>query len=174
MTPGTIACLLDDCAGIMPGRPLLRDVSGKTWTVSEVADLSSAATGWLRSAGVRPGMTVAWQLPSNVNAAVLMLALSRMAVVQAPVLHLYRQREVRAAVEVAAADVLLVDESTVESAPAGVRTVVVPPDLSERLRGVDAADPAPAETRSEPGWVYFTEILSRPVDEVVSGDLRFG
>ena len=135
---------------------MLRDVSGTTWTVSEVADLSSAATGWLRSAGVREGMTVAWQLPSHVNAAVLMLALARMAVVQAPVLHLYRPREVRAAIEVAAADVLLVDESTAESAPAGVRTVVVPPDLSERLRGVDAAEPAPTETRSKPGWVYFT------------------
>jgi acyl-CoA synthetase (AMP-forming)/AMP-acid ligase II len=101
-------------------------------------------------------MTVAWQLPSHANAAVLMLALARMAVVQAPVLHLYREREVRAAVEVAAADVLLVDESTAGSAPAGIRTVVVPADLVERLRGVDAANLAPTETRSESSWVYFT------------------
>ena len=56
--------------------------------------LTSAAAGWLTDAGVRPGMTVAWQLPSHVSAAVVMLALARMPVVQAPVLHLYRRREV--------------------------------------------------------------------------------
>jgi acyl-CoA synthetase (AMP-forming)/AMP-acid ligase II len=124
--------------------------------VSEVADLSSAAAAWLSDAGVRPGMTVAWQLPSTVNAAVAMLALARMPVVQAPVLHLYRHREVCAAVEVAGANILLVDESTADNAPDGMHTVVVPADLIERLCSFAGADPAPTETRSEPCWVYFT------------------
>jgi acyl-CoA synthetase (AMP-forming)/AMP-acid ligase II len=159
VTAGTIAELLDECAVSRPDRPLLIDVSGSTLTVSEVAALSSAATRWLWDHGVRPGMTIAWQLPSTVNAAVVMLALARTCVVQAPVLHLYRTREVCAVVDVARADILLVDETTVANTPAGVRTVIVPRDLVERLE-VSMRSPQP-ELRppvdaGEPSWVYFT------------------
>jgi cyclohexanecarboxylate-CoA ligase len=159
VTAGTIAELLDGCAAGRPDRPMLRDVAGVTLTVSEVAELSSAAAGWLQDAGVRPGMTVAWQLPSDVNAAVVMLALARLPVVQAPVIHLYRLREVCAAVQVANADILLVDESTAANAPPGMRTVTVPADLVERLENATAAmlpelDGTPSAT--DPRWVYFT------------------
>jgi cyclohexanecarboxylate-CoA ligase len=158
VTAGTIAGLLDECAASRPDRPLLRDVAGVTWTVAEVATLASAAVGWLWEGGARPGMTVAWQLPSHVNAAVVMLALSRMPVIQAPVLHLYRLREVSAAVEVANADILLVDESTAANAAPGIRTVVVPPDLVDLLQTATAAPPeadAP-HSATDPRWVYFT------------------
>jgi acyl-CoA synthetase (AMP-forming)/AMP-acid ligase II len=159
VTAGTIAELLDACAASRPTRPLLRDVAGVTLTVSKVADLSSAAAGWLLDAGVRPGMTVAWQLPSDVNAAVVMLALARMPVVQAPVIHLYRLRELCAAFEVANADILLVDESTATNVAPGMRTVTVPADLVERLENATAAtrpelDGPPSAT--DPRWVYFT------------------
>ena len=158
MTAGTIAGLLDQCAASRPDRPLLRDVAGVTWSVSEVAHLCSAAAGWLYDAGMRAGMTVAWQLPSHVNAAVVMLALARMPVVQAPVIHLYRQREVCAAVEVAEADILLVDESTADNAAPGMRTLTVPDDLIARLEnakpttGPEFDRPPSTERR----WLYFT------------------
>jgi cyclohexanecarboxylate-CoA ligase len=154
----TIAGLLDDCAAESPHRPLLRDVTGTTLTVSEVAALSSAATDWLADAGVRPGMTVAWQLPSHVNATIVMLALARMPVVQAPVIHLYRLREVSAAVEAAGADVLLVDQSTAASAAPGVPTIMVPDDLVARLQtSTPAARPqTDRPVASEPRWIYFT------------------
>jgi acyl-CoA synthetase (AMP-forming)/AMP-acid ligase II len=137
----------------------LRDEAGTTLTVAEVATLSTAAVRWLTDAGVRPGMTVAWQLPSDVNAAVVMLALARMPVVQAPVIHLYRLREVCAAVEVADADILLVDESTTANAAPGPQTITVPADFVERLKNAAASthpelDGSPSAT--EPGWVYFT------------------
>ncbi|MBB5160651.1 class I adenylate-forming enzyme family protein [Mycobacterium sp. AZCC_0083] len=159
MTAGTIAGLLDECAASRPDHPLLRDVAGVTWTVAEVADLTSAAVGWLRDAGVRPGMTVAWQLPSHVNAAVVMLALSRMPVIQAPVLHLYRLREVCAAVDVARADVLLVDESTAANAAPGLTTISVPADLVGRLQTATAATSPEfggPHSAADPRWVYFT------------------
>ena len=79
VTARTIAGLLDECASNRPERPLLRDVAGGTLTVAEVAALASAATRWLWDVGVRPGMTVAWQLPSDVTAVVLMLARSKCA-----------------------------------------------------------------------------------------------
>jgi acyl-CoA synthetase (AMP-forming)/AMP-acid ligase II len=156
---GTIAELLDDCAAARPDRPLLLDASGATLTTTEVAALASAATRWLWDVGVRPGMTVAWQLPSTVNAVVVMLALARSSVVQAPVLHLYRTREVRTAVDVAQADLLLVDETTMANAPVGIRTVIVPADLvaclevSMRSAHPELGVPVDAD---QPSWVYFT------------------
>jgi acyl-CoA synthetase (AMP-forming)/AMP-acid ligase II len=157
VTAGTIAGLLDECAAGRPDRPLLRGVDGETLTVSQVAGLASAAAEWLRDAGVRPGMTVAWQLPSHVNAAVVMLALTRMSVVQAPVLHLYRRREVCAAVDVARADILLVDESTAANAAPGIPAVAVPPDFVRGLQTSSAAGEFEApHSAAEPRWVYFT------------------
>jgi acyl-CoA synthetase (AMP-forming)/AMP-acid ligase II len=159
VTAGTIAGLLDECAASRPDRPLLRDVAGVTWTVSEVATLTSAAATWLWNAGVRPGMTVAWQLPSHVNAAVVMLALSRMPVIQAPVLHLYRLREVCAAVDVANADILLVDESTAANVAPGLTTISVPADLVGRLQTATAATSPEfrgPHSAADPRWVYFT------------------
>ncbi|GAB4675503.1 MULTISPECIES: class I adenylate-forming enzyme family protein [Mycobacterium avium complex (MAC)] len=158
MTAGTIAGLLDECAAGRPTRPLLRDVAGETLTVSQVAELASAAAGWLADAGVRPGMTVAWQLPSHVNAALVMLALARMPVVQAPVLHLYRRREVCAAVDVANADILLVDESTAANTVPGIPTVTVPCDFVRKLQTspVAGAGHEASHSPGDPRWVYFT------------------
>ena len=50
-----------------------------------------------------------------------MLALARTDVTQAPVLHLYRQREVRSAVDAAKADILIVDQTTAGNAGPGMR-----------------------------------------------------
>ncbi|CAN5809002.1 AMP-binding protein [soil metagenome] len=154
----TIAALLDRSAAAWPGRALLLDPLGVTWTVAAVDALSAAATHWLWHAGVRPGMTVAWQLPSHPAAAVLMLALARTSVVPAPVLHLYRAREVVAALSACAADLLLVDASTANSAPHGVRTVELPSDLLLGLRDLPS-QPHPGLAGSpstEPRWIYFT------------------
>ncbi|MDT5134596.1 MAG: cyclohexanecarboxylate-CoA ligase, partial [Mycobacterium sp.] len=122
------------------------------------AALTRAGTRWLRSAGVRPGMTVAWQLPPDVPAALLMLALARADVTQAPIIHIYRQREVSAAVAVAAADVLLVDQSTAANAT-GAQAITLPADFVDLLRALPAEpDPELADERAphDPRWVYFT------------------
>lgn len=129
-----------------------------TLTVSQVASMSVAATRWLWDAGVRPGMTVAWQLPSHAMAAVVMLALSRMPVTQAPVLHLYRRREVRTALDVAGADILLADKSTADNAPPDIPTVVIPSDILEQLPAVPERHSEPDRSRAatDARWVYFT------------------
>jgi len=154
----TVADLLDECAAARPDRPLLRDTAGATLTVSQVASMSATATRWLSDAGVRPGMTVAWQLPSHVTAAVVMLTLSRMPVTQAPVLHLYRRREVSTALDVARADILLVDKTTADNAPAGITTVVLPDDILGRLPAEREPHPELDAPRAatDPRWVYFT------------------
>lgn len=155
---GTIAELVDHCAEHRPDRPLLLDTSGGILTTSQVASLSRAVAEWLEQRGVLAGMTIAWQLPSHPMAAVIMLALARMPVTQAPVLHLYRRREVQAALEVAQADVLIVDISCAANAPADIPTIVVPEDLLDNLSTIEGAgrehDEPPAA--AQPQWIYFT------------------
>ncbi|OBG94522.1 cyclohex-1-ene-1-carboxylate:CoA ligase [Mycobacterium sp. E136] len=154
---GTVAELLDEAAAARPDQRLLLDVDGGVLTVADVARLSAAATRWLADAGVSPGMTVAWQLPSHSAAAVLMLTLARTSAVQAPVLHLYRQREVRAALDVAEADVLIVDSSTAVNAPPGTPHITLPDDFLDVLRQTPEG-PLPTAPRSpdDPCWIYFT------------------
>ena len=159
MTADTVVGLLDESAADRPDRPLLRDCGGTTLTVAQAAALSAAGTRWLWKAGVRPGTTVAWQLPSHSSAALLMLALARSAVTQAPVLHIYRQREVCAALEVADADILIVDQSTAVNVPPGVRAITMPDDFVEQLRTFPASvqpeldrHPSAHDAR----WIYFT------------------
>jgi cyclohexanecarboxylate-CoA ligase len=159
VTAETVAGLLDESAANRPARPLLLDTAGTTLTVADVAALAAAGTRWLWDAGIRPGMTVAWQLPSHVSAALLMLALTRSAVTQAPVLHINRLREVCAALEVAQADTLIVDESTAANAPDGVRVVTLPNDFVDQLRTLPAG-PHPELDRhhsaDDARWIYFT------------------
>ena len=154
---GTVAELLDDAAAQRPGQRMLLAVDGDCLTVAEVAQLSTAATRWLAEAGIRPGMTVAWQLPAHSAAAVLMLTLARMPVVQAPVLHLYRQREVSTALDVAEADVLIVDSSTAANAPSNASVITLPDDFLDMLRAVPA-EPTLIEDRQpdDVRWIYFT------------------
>ncbi|OBI44802.1 class I adenylate-forming enzyme family protein [Mycobacterium sp. E796] len=159
MTRDTIAGLLDESANARPNHPLLLEESGATLTVADVASLSAAGTRWLSDAGVQPEMTVAWQLPSHSRAAVLMLALARTQVTQAPVLHLYRQREVRAALDVAGADIFVVDGTTAANAPPDVPVVTLPDDFFDVLRDMaEGLDPMLVGTRSadDARWIYFT------------------
>jgi acyl-CoA synthetase (AMP-forming)/AMP-acid ligase II len=159
VTAETVAGLLDESAANRPARPLLLDSEGATLTVADVAALTAVGTRWLWDAGIRPGMTVAWQLPSHVSAALLMLALTRSAVTQAPVLHINRRREVRAALDVARADTLIVDESTAANAPDGVHVVTLPNDFVEQLRTMPTG-PHPELDRlrsaDDARWIYFT------------------
>jgi cyclohexanecarboxylate-CoA ligase len=159
VTADTVVGLLDESAATRPERPLLLDCAGATLTLADVAVLTAAATHWLWDAGVRPGMTVAWQLPSRSSAALLMLALARSAVTQAPVLHIYRQREVCAALEVAQADMLIVDESTASNAPPGRDVVTLPNDFVEQLRKLHAGlhpELARPHSADDARWIYFT------------------
>jgi acyl-CoA synthetase (AMP-forming)/AMP-acid ligase II len=155
----TIAGLLDDAAAARPDQRLLLDVDGGVLTVADVARLSTAGSRWLADSGVRLGMTVAWQLPSHSRAAVLMLALARIDVTQAPVLHLYRQREVRAALDVAGADILVVDGTTAANAPPDIPVLRLPDDFFDVLRDMPKGlDPRLLGPRlaDDARWIYFT------------------
>ncbi|WP_025736730.1 class I adenylate-forming enzyme family protein [Mycobacterium genavense] len=155
----SIASLLDAAATARPDIPLLQDGSGTVHTVAEVAQASKAGVQWLWDAGIRPGMTVAWQLPSHVHAAMLMLTLARCMVRQAPIVHINRQREVEAAVKSCGADLLIVDQGRAEHVPVGTDVVELPPNFADFLQVAEPTAPhgLVADTPTDnPDWIYFT------------------
>ena len=159
MTDDSIADLLVRAAAERPDAPLLSDGSGNVLTVAEVESLTAACVDWLAKAGVRSGMTVAWQLPSCLSAPILMLALARLSVIQAPVLHLYRKREIAVALDVAGADVLIVDESTNSEAPDGIAVLRIPDEFLDSLeRGPQRARHTLEDHSSahDGRWIFFT------------------
>ena len=159
MVPGTVVELVDSAARERPDSPLLLEPTGAALTIGEVSHLSIAAARWLAAHGVNRTMTVAWQLPSHCAAAVVMLALSRSVPVQVPVLHLFRQREVAEALDIAGADVLIVDQTTEHNAPADTPVIRLPSDFLLVLRAMPDDQPseaAPNFPSHSPRWVFFT------------------
>ena len=74
-----------------PVRTVLADDYGRTLTTARLRDAAERVAAGLP---VRPGMVVSWQLPTTLEACVLMAALARAGAVQNPVLPVLREREV--------------------------------------------------------------------------------
>jgi cyclohexanecarboxylate-CoA ligase len=91
----TIWELLQRRAGVDPDLPFLFDGTGRTLTVGQLRQRAVDAAGKLAAAGVEEGTVVSWQLPTWIDTVALSLALSRLGAVQNPILHVYREREVR-------------------------------------------------------------------------------
>ncbi|HVW42131.1 MAG TPA: AMP-binding protein [Amycolatopsis sp.] len=149
-----------------PDAPLLIDESGTTLTCADADRRVSRVAAALAAQGISAGTRVAWQLPTRISTVLVMLALRRLDAVQAPVIPLYREREVGAALETSRAEFLLipgtwkgVDFRAVADAAAALAGCE---DLRVLEIGHDApeADPEPAPLASpdpdEPRWIYFT------------------
>jgi acyl-CoA synthetase (AMP-forming)/AMP-acid ligase II len=83
--------LVRDAAAVAPGRVVLADDYGRTLTTAQLRDAAERVAAALP---VRPGMVVSWQLPTTLEACVLMAALARAGAVQNPVIPVLREREV--------------------------------------------------------------------------------
>jgi acyl-CoA synthetase (AMP-forming)/AMP-acid ligase II len=77
-----------------PDRVLLADDHGRSLTAAQLAAAAEATAAGLLAEGVSPGDLVSWQLPTVLEAPVLMAALARLGVVQNPIIPLLRHREV--------------------------------------------------------------------------------
>ena len=80
-------------AAATPDHVLLVDEQGRTMTCGEYAAAAERAAAGLFARGVRPGATVAWQMPTWIETFVLLAALARLGVRQVPMLPIYRDRE---------------------------------------------------------------------------------
>jgi cyclohexanecarboxylate-CoA ligase len=88
----TFWSLVCRAAAEAPDRVILADDHGRTLTTTQFRDAAERVAAGL---AVSPGETVSWQLPTSLEALVLMAALTRLDVVQNPVIPALRHREVR-------------------------------------------------------------------------------
>lgn len=86
--------LIDARAASTPERGFLSDERGRTLTFGQYRDQAEAVAAGLAEHGVRPDHVVSWQLPSTLEAAVLMAALCRLGVRQNPIIPILRRAEV--------------------------------------------------------------------------------
>jgi cyclohexanecarboxylate-CoA ligase len=84
--------LVCSAADDMPDTVILADDHGRALTATQYRDAAERVAAGL---DVRPGEVVSWQLPTSLEAPVLMAALARLDVVQNPVISVLREREVR-------------------------------------------------------------------------------
>jgi acyl-CoA synthetase (AMP-forming)/AMP-acid ligase II len=78
--------------------PMLRDAADRMITFGDFAASAEQIAAGLYSIGVDAGTPVTWQVPTTIETIVLSAALARLRALQNPILHIYRQREVTAAV----------------------------------------------------------------------------
>jgi acyl-CoA synthetase (AMP-forming)/AMP-acid ligase II len=75
-------------------RFLINAETGAELSFGEFSEQATLLAQRLLQQGIKRGTVVAWQMPTSIEAALLTFALSRLGAIQAPIIHLYREREV--------------------------------------------------------------------------------
>jgi len=91
--PSTLWALLARRAGETPERVLIEDEHA-TLTAAEWLAAAERVAAGLRDRGIGTGTAVAWQMPTTMDAPILMMALARLGAVQIPIIPILRGREV--------------------------------------------------------------------------------
>jgi cyclohexanecarboxylate-CoA ligase len=161
--------LVERRAGASPDHPMLIDAAGTTLTFGAFRDRAEAVAAGLADRGIGEGSTVSWQLPSRIDTVVLSMALSRLGAVQNPIIHLYREREVRFALLQTGSTLFAVPgewrgTDFVALADRALDGVENRPELLVVDDGLPSGDPAslpppPVGTAPEKAsirWIYYT------------------
>ena len=161
----TLWALIDERAESVPDALLAVDEHGRRLTFGEYRERAARCAAHLVSVGVEPGTRVAWQLPTCLEAIVLVGALTRIGAVQIPVLPIYRERELRFILGQAQPSVFVArsswrgfDAATVIEGLVGelgldCRVLVGDGALPE---GDPAQLPAPPTDADEVRWIFYT------------------
>jgi cyclohexanecarboxylate-CoA ligase len=92
--PQTFWELVVQAAKEQPDALVVSDDHGRSLTRTQLRDAAGATAAALSGLGVRAGTVVSWQLPTTIEAAVLLIALARIGAVQNPLIPILREREV--------------------------------------------------------------------------------
>ncbi len=165
----TVWELVDRRAAASPDHPMLIAADGETVTFGQFRDRAGRVAAGLQAMGITTGSVVSWQLPTRIDTVVLSGALSRLGVVQNPIIHLYREREVGFALRQTGASVFVIPgtwrdtdyaavaERALEGSPTKPAILSIDGDLPE---GDPASLPAPPPG-TDPAdapirWIYYT------------------
>ena len=145
---------------------LITDENDRTLTCAQYRHAAERAAAGFYAEGVRPGDTVAWQLPTWIETIVLLGALARLGVRQVPVLPVYRDRELGFCLVQTGASLLCVPATWrgVDYAAMAARVAEALPGLEVRVcdRSLPDGDPATlpappaADTTRDVRWIYYT------------------
>jgi acyl-coenzyme A synthetase/AMP-(fatty) acid ligase len=119
---------------------MLVDERGRRCTFGEYRDHAERVAAGLLALGVGPGTCLSWQLPTGMEAAVLIAAAARLGAVQNPIIGSLREHEVRLIVDQCEPELLVVPSvwrgfdyaSMAEAVVAGRATRLLVCDLTER------------------------------------------
>jgi cyclohexanecarboxylate-CoA ligase len=94
MQRSTFWALVQEAAAARPEAVVASDDHGRSLTRAALVEQAEAVAAGLVAHGVGPGTVVSWQLPSTLEALVLLPALARVGALQNPLIPLLREREV--------------------------------------------------------------------------------
>ncbi|HLG01382.1 MAG TPA: AMP-binding protein [Acidimicrobiia bacterium] len=164
----TLWGLVEERARLTPDGQMLVDEGGRTMTFGQFKDAAERAAAGLAGLGVGAGDRVSWQLPTWIESVVLVAALSRLGVVQNPVLPLYRQKELGFVIRQTQAKLLIVPsewrgvdfKAMAEGIVEGTDTKVVTADRKLPDGDPAALPPPPGAGDSGAGdevrWLFYT------------------
>ncbi|MGP0030099.1 MAG: class I adenylate-forming enzyme family protein [Acidimicrobiales bacterium] len=104
----TLWGLLEARVALTPDALLFVDEAGHRMTFAHYRDAAARTAAGLAGLGIGAGTVMSWILPTTIDTFVVMAALSRLSVVQNPIVPIYREREIGHIVDEAGVDVLLV------------------------------------------------------------------
>ena len=163
---GSMWELVEARAAASADRPMLIDETGRHVTFGEFRDRCEVVAAGLHAMGVGPTTAVSWQLPTRIETIVLSMALTRLGVVQNPIIHIYREREVAFALAQTKADFFFVpgvwkDFDFVAMADKIGAGLDHPPHVVVAYESLPEGDPAtlpppPASGDDQVRWIYYT------------------
>jgi cyclohexanecarboxylate-CoA ligase len=161
--------LVDRRAAASAEHPMLIAEDGETLTFGAFRDRAERVAAALLGMGVAEGSVVSWQLPTRIDSVVLSIALARLGVVQNPIIHLYREREVGFALRQTGASLFVIPgtwrdtdyaalaERALEGAPTRPTVLNIEDGLPEADPAVLPAPPLGATAEDAPiRWIYYT------------------
>ena len=172
--PPTYWELVEQAAEALDDTVVLEDDHGRALSARGVRDAALSVAAGLHERGFGPGSTVSWQLPTTLEAMILMLALSRLGAVQNPIIPALREAEVEFITAQVGASHLLVPEvwrgfahgllARQLSAKLGLQAMIVDHDTDPTTTGgalrlprgdIGKLPPVPEHTH-QARWLYFS------------------
>jgi cyclohexanecarboxylate-CoA ligase len=164
--------LIADATQRAPDRPLLADEYGRSLTTRQLHDAASETAAAFAERGIGAGTVVSWQLPTTLETAVVMAALTRLGAVQNPIIPILREHEVGFITGQLATEFLVVPEfwrgfdygglARTLSTAGGFEVITVDlatPPVAGELRlpraSVDGLMPPPGPA-SDTRWIYYS------------------
>ncbi len=160
--------LIEARAAATPDDRLAVDALDREITFGEYREAAVRTARGLADMGLGPGQTVSWMLPTRIESMILVAALTRLDVIQNPILPIYRAREVRFITEQCRPR-LLVTPSTwrrfdyskmaaeIAAEHDGMTTLIIDQDLPKASDRPLPSPPAALEPDEQPvRWLFYT------------------